>query len=566
MTRQFRQASPGLDILLLGIDSTPGDSGSHRFHCHPALEDCQPLISDQHFDAIVVADDLEGCSISEARNLAPDIPIIAHFRDDMPEDQILVAIQMGADDVIFDMHLCDQHMLVRQILVARERKQNTSPEPSGNADKLTGLPDRQAFLELLTGFIEQQPTQQLTLMIVDIDAFQSINDSLGHEVGDELLKVFASRLREVLEPEDLCARFGPDHFAIVTTGPQDGISASILSEALVSAVRKPYQLSQAAQDIYITVSLGLTVESTAKLDAEGFVRQADIALFSAKQQGRSISRFEPELAADAHYKHLLRNNLHQGLDNDEFFIEYQPQISLRSGKIRGVEALLRWQHPSLGLIGPDRFIPLLEETGLITDVGFWVINQVCQQLSTWQRNGKISNDFTASINISGKQFYNADLTSFIEEAISQHAIEASQIKLEITESLLINDHEVVNDKLYRLKALGVSICIDDFGTGYASLSYLRQFPIDTLKIDKSFIQNLGNTDQDDAIVLAIINLAHDLDFDVIAEGVETDAQQRFLVQHNCDAFQGYLFSRPISPKAVVSTVQGHRPSAFIHVA
>jgi EAL domain-containing protein (putative c-di-GMP-specific phosphodiesterase class I) len=239
---------------------------------------------------------------------------------------------------------------------------------------------------------------------------------------------------------------------------------------------------------------------------------------------------------------------------------------MHSGRIEGVESLLRWQHPSLGVIPPDLFIPLLEETGLITDVGRWIIESVCLQLKQWHDTGKVGPDFSVAINISSKQFHDSDLASFIEQAIIRHGVDPCQIKLELTESLLVVDTEQVADKLYHLKALGVAICIDDFGTGYAALSYLRQFPIDVLKIDKSFVQKIGASEQDDAIVLAIINLAHDLHFQVVAEGVETPLQRAFLTRHQCDTFQGYLFSKPIPPEKVHAHTDSPGHSAFIHVA
>jgi EAL domain-containing protein (putative c-di-GMP-specific phosphodiesterase class I) len=237
-----------------------------------------------------------------------------------------------------------------------------------------------------------------------------------------------------------------------------------------------------------------------------------------------------------------------------------------SGQVEGVESLLRWQHPSLGVIAPDMFIPLLEETGLICDVGRWIIESVCQQLKQWRDSGQVGADFSAAINISSKQFHESDLASFIEQAIIRNGISPSQVKLELTESLLVIDTEQVADKLDHLKALGITICIDDFGTGYAALGYLRQFPIDVLKIDKSFVQNIGASEQDDAIVLAIINLAHDLRFKVVAEGVETQQQRAFLTQHQCDTFQGYLFSKPIPAEQVRVHNDSPGRSAYIHVA
>lgn len=566
MLKSVKTSNGSLKLLLLGYETSPVAARSSN-----VLELTEPerklLDLPSGYDAIVVGPELECPIISALRSQAPDATIIAHLPDNAEQQEILNRIQMGADDVVFDSHMAIEELIGTQILIANQRREAAHiHKKQRSADTLTGLADRSQFLLQLQQMLSVKRVSRIAVMIFDIDAFKSINDSLGHEVGDELLRTVGERLLSLTEDGAFSARIGHDHFAIAIDNTHDIINASIYAETVIALVRKPYFLKSTAQAIYITVSLGLTLEDENETDADSLVRQANIALSRAREEGRCIARFEPTQAADAHYRHLLRNNLHSALANNELFMLYQPQIDMRTGKVVSVEALLRWQHPSLGLISPDLFIPLMEETGLITEVGMWIIDNVCQQLRAWRDAGTVNHQFSVAINISSKQFHDSDLATYIEQAIQRSGISARQIKLELTESLLVVDADEVADKLRRLKRLGVAICIDDFGTGYASLSYLRQFPIDVLKIDKSFIQSIGLSEQNDAIVLAIINLAHNLHFHVVAEGVETQAQRAFLTQNQCDTFQGFLFSKPVPASDIRSHNDTPGQSAYIHVA
>ncbi len=567
MTKSVTTNKNSLNILLLGYDSSPAIHRSRHITMTSVQDEFDSRIGQACYDAIIVSPTLKPSRIASARAQAPDLTIIAHIPDNADQQVMLERIHSGADDVLFDSHMAMEQLLSTQILIARERRQASKANTrAGAADVLTGLPDRNQFLQKLQQMLEQTRQFHIAVMIMDIHSFKSINDSLGNEVGDELLQSVGERLLTLTADGAFCARIGHDHFAIAIDNTADIVNASIYAETIVALVRRPYRLNSTSQDIYITISLGITIENEDATDADTMVRQANIALSQARLDGHCIGRFEPVLEANVHYKHLLRNNLHCALANKELFLVYQPQIDMLSGRIEGVESLLRWQHPSLGVIPPDMFIPLLEETGLINDVGLWIIESVCQQLKQWRDAGKVGADFSAAINISSKQFHDSDLAGFIEQAIIRHGVDPCQIKLELTESLLVVDTEAVADKLHQLKALGVAICIDDFGTGYASLAYLRQFPIDVLKIDKSFVQKIGSSEQDDAIVLAIINLAHDLHFKVVAEGVETQQQRAFLTRHQCDTFQGYLFSKPIPPEQVHAHTDSPGHSAYIHVA
>lgn len=553
--------------MLLGYDQPPFPATGHYEEAKTLWEFESRLMSGARYDGILVSPALRS-TLPHIRRLAPESVIIAHLEGPAAGEISLDAFQRGADDfLVTDSELREGHLLGRfQVALARRELTMARQQPAGDA--LTGLQDRRQFLAALEEWLRRPLAgRSVAVMILDIDTFKAINDSLGHAVGDELLQAVGGRLAQLTEDGVLCARIGPDHFAVATRQTRDLVAARVFAEALIAMVRRPYNLGSAGQDIYITVSLGLTLSETgasAQPHADQLLRQADIALAQAKQQGRAMVNFEPGQADDVCYKHVLRNKLHSALSKHEFFLLYQPLVSGRTGQVEGVEALLRWQHPTLGLVGPDAFIPLLEETGLIAEVGFWVIEAACRQLQAWLESGEVDASFSVAINISSKQFHHSDLEGFIRSIVQSTGINAGQIKLELTESLLVLDSELVTTKLQRLKALGVSICIDDFGTGYASLSYLRQFPIDILKIDRTFVKNIGAGPRDDAIILAIINLAHELDFEVIAEGVETAEQRTYLSRHRCDWLQGYLFSKPqpawkISEQLTRSHYQGkHR--------
>ena len=548
-------------ILLLGYERPPFATHNHYATATSLWELESRLIDGSHFDGILVSPALTG-TLPHLRKLAPESIIIAQLSERAAAQGSLQAFLEGADDILMAESELGEAQVTTRFHVARARRQCATARRLPQGDALTGLDDRRQFLEALEQWLQGPQGMAVAVIILDIDTFKAINDSLGHAVGDELLQSVGGRLAELREDGVLCARIGPDHFAIASCQAGDPVAAQVFAEGLIAMLRRPYHLGSTSQAIYITVSLGITLsdrDHTPPLRADQLLRQADIALAQAKQQGRRMVSFEPGQADDVRYKHLLRNKLHSALSNHEFFLHYQPLVSSRTGRMGGVEALLRWQHPTLGLVGPDAFIPLLEETGLIAEVGFWVIETACRQLQAWLERGEVDGSFSIAINISSKQFHHSDLESFIRRIVNTTGISASQIKLELTESLLVVDSELVATKLQRLKAQGVAICIDDFGTGYASLSYLRQFPIDVLKIDRTFVKNIGAGARDNAIILAIINLAHELNFEVIAEGVETAEQQSYLSRHRCDWLQGYLFGRP-QPAEKISE-QLARPSS-----
>lgn len=539
-----------LNVLLLGYKTPPFASRRHHLICAPDLASIAQKHSADTFDAIIV--DARSQDLARIRALAPEPSIIAHLGETASQDEILSTIKRGADDVIGSHRLQYEHDVITKIMMANERRrQHAANQRDVAGDPLTGLPNRQQFLTQLREMLVTTQGNPAALMILDIDDFQSINDSLGHQLGDQLLQNCAQRLLNISAGELLCSRIGPDQFALAMAHASDPIVTSIFAESVGAELHQPFCLPAANQDIYITTSMGLTFSEPPEVDAEKLMRQANIALARARQEGRRLARFDPRQADEVINRQLLRNSLHSALAKREFFLLYQPLINCANGRIEGVESLLRWKHPSLGLVSPEVFIPLLEESELIVDVGAWVIEAVCSQLKHWQTHKQVDPAFSAAINISSKQFLHQGMESHLEQTIVRCGIKPQQIKLELTESLLVSDPRLVSAKLGRLKALGLHICIDDFGTGYASLSYLRQFPIDILKIDKSFIANIGSSENDDAIILAIIDLAHKLRLKVTAEGIENETQRQFLSQYGCDFLQGYLFSRPV-PAAEIS--------------
>ena len=419
-----------------------------------------------------------------------------------------------------------------------------------NYDALTKLPNRTLFRDRLEHAMAyaRRYNHLVVLMFLDVDRFKAINDSLGHLVGDQLLQAVSERLRSCAREGDTVARLGGDEFAIVMEGIVDISDADIAAKKVLRAMSKSFILE--GHDMFVTASIGVTVYPSDSDDIESLIRNADTAMYRAKQAGRNNYQFYTEdMNTRAIESLLLQNNLRKALDNQEFLLYYQPQINLTSGEMIGMEALIRWQHPELGLLSPKQFISIAEETGLIIPIGEWVLRKVCLQLKEWQSRGLPL--FRVSVNLSACQFKQRNLVGIISEIIEETGVDPSYIELEITEGVLVDDEEKAIDILHKLKKLGMQISIDDFGTGYSSLSYLKRFPINTLKIDKSFIRDISTNADDAAIAEAIIALGHSLRLKVIAEGVETLEQLEFLSPRGCDEVQGFYFSEPLPELTIV---------------
>ncbi|HEV8231053.1 MAG TPA: EAL domain-containing protein, partial [Thermoanaerobaculia bacterium] len=421
-------------------------------------------------------------------------------------------------------------------------------------DALTGLPNRLLFNDRLTIALAQahRTHQKLATLYLDLDRFKVINDSLGHSVGDELLRRVADRLRVSVREEDTVARLGGDEFVILVPRISTAKDAETVARKILAAIRLPFAVEE--RDFFLTTSMGVSLYPSDGVDAEALVQNADTAMYRAKEQGRdNYQLYAPAMSSRAVERLSLENRLRQALQNQELVLYYQPIVDLRDGGVRGAEALLRWRHPERGLLQPATFITLAEISGLIAPIGRWVLQTACAQIRAWQAMGH--SGLTVSVNLSPRQFQQADLVSQVAEALSANGVEADRLDLEITESSAMENAELTINTLWELRKLGVGISMDDFGTGYSSLNYLKRFPIDRVKLDRSFVQDVVTNSEDAAIVRAVIAMAHTLKLVVVAEGVENENQLAFLRQQRCDEMQGFLFSPPVDPREFEKLLQ-----------
>ncbi|MBD2254347.1 sensor domain-containing protein [Nostoc parmelioides] len=419
-------------------------------------------------------------------------------------------------------------------------------------DDLTGLPNRVLFMDRLAQTINQakeSPNDLFAVLFLDLDRFKVVNDSLSHLVGDQLLVSFAQRLQSCLQPEDTLARLGGDEFAILLSHIQSIDDATHIAEKIHQALKLPFNLS--GYEVFTTVSIGIAFSTNDYIQAADLLRDADTALYCAKEQGKAWHIvFDSTMYDRAVALLQLETDLRWAIARQELYVVYQPIVSVATGKITGFEALVRWEHPERGLISPVEFIPVAEETGLIIQIGQFVLRESCQQLKQWHLEFPEFQHLSINVNLSGKQFSQPYLVEEIEQLLQEFELDANSIKLEITESAIMASPEQAATILQQLKTLGIQLCIDDFGTGYSSLAYLHCFPIDVLKIDRSFTKRIDSDSEQLAIIRAIVTLANNLEMSVVAEGVETVNQLVQLQLLKCDQAQGYLFSKPLSSDKV----------------
>jgi diguanylate cyclase (GGDEF)-like protein len=418
-------------------------------------------------------------------------------------------------------------------------------------DPLTNLPNRALFMDRLTHGLTraQRRHEHLAVLFLDLDRFKVVNDTLGHTVGDQLLVEVSRRLTSALRPGDTVARLGGDEFGILLEDVADAETAETVAVRVEESLGKSYHFE--GREVFVTASIGIAL-SSAKLGLpEEILRDADLAMYHAKAKGKARHEvFDGSMSAPALDRMDLEMDLRSAISRHEFRLHYQPILRLDTGKITEVEALIRWQHEKRGLLQPDEFIGLTEETGLIVPIGQWVLSEACKQARIWQIEYPTTPPLVMSVNLSAKQFQNPKLVEEITQALDESGLAASCLKLEITESTVMQDAPVTLTKLNELKGLGVRLAIDDFGTGYSSLGYLKRFPVDTLKIDRSFVKGLSPDGGDSAIVRAVVTVAKSLNMDVTAEGVETEGQLAELRALGCDRWQGFLFARPVSAERV----------------
>ncbi len=420
-------------------------------------------------------------------------------------------------------------------------------------DALTELPNRILLQEQLQGAIERSVRNglRLVLLFVDLDRFKAVNDGLGHSAGDALLKAVGMRLKASSRKIDTVARLGGDEFVIVLENIHHETQATSIAHKVRKALEKPYLIE--GRECFITGSVGISLFPRDGRDVETLLKNADAAMYQAKEKGRNnIQYYSQEMNVHSRERLFLEHELRHAVERNQLVLHYQPQVEPKTGKVLGVEALLRWRHPRLGLIAPAEFIPLAEETGLIISIGEWVIQTATTQTKAWQIDGLPL--LRVAINLSPRQFMEQGITSMIGDILQQNGLDPCYLELEITENLIMGDLENTVGTLQALKSMGVQLAIDDFGTGYSSLSYLKRFPIDRLKIDKSFVCDIDTNPDDAAITLAIIAMAHSMKLKVIAEGVETKAQLSYLKSRSCDEVQGYYFSRPLPADEITAVL------------
>jgi diguanylate cyclase (GGDEF)-like protein len=411
-------------------------------------------------------------------------------------------------------------------------------------DVLTGLPNRALILDRVEQMIARarRDNTEVALLFLDLDNFKDINDTLGHSMGDQLLIEVGNRLTRTLRGGDTVGRLGGDEFVVLAEGPSLAPGAEALAERILDVMRSPFELP--GSDVPLVISASIGIAEGVRSAGEELLRDADIAMYRAKSVGKQRAvMFLPSMQEAIVDKRMLAIDLHSALENDEFFLLYQPIVELDSGIVTGVEALLRWRHPERGVIQPDQFIPALESSGLIVPTGLWVLQEACRQGATWLAAGT---RLTMSINVSAKQLERDRIVDDVLRTLDETGFDPSLLILELTETTLMLDVEVTVERLKLLKALGVRIAIDDFGTGYSSLAYLRQFPIDIIKIDRTFVSGVVDTAEAATLVHTLVQLGKALGLGIIAEGVETDAQRRKLISEDTDSAQGFLFARPLT--------------------
>ena len=416
-------------------------------------------------------------------------------------------------------------------------------------DSLTDLPNRKLFMDRLGQALRRTMRQhnQVAVLFMDLDGFKVVNDSLGHEVGDLLLTVVAQRLRRCLRPEDTLSRFGGDEFVVLIEALDDSAQAVRVAERITEELRRPFIME--GRDLYVIASIGISLGDARTHDPDDLLREADTAMYRAKDEGGAFRVFDPAMYERAFTRLEVENDLRRAIEQEEFVVHYQPMVDLQTGELWGMEALVRWDHPERGLLEPSEFVPVAEESGLVIPMGEQILREACFRAKEWQEEDPRIPPLVMSVNLSASQLSRLDLADTVERVLGETGLEGSRLTLDVTETVYVKVLAGNTAILDRLRGLGVRFSIDDFGTGYSSLSYLKRLPADAIKIDQSFVKGLGEDVEDTAVVRMIIELAHTLGLEVIAEGVETEEQAALLKEMGCDFAQGFYFSKPLPPEA-----------------
>jgi diguanylate cyclase (GGDEF)-like protein len=499
--------------------------------------------------------DAEGLdALTQVQAVALDVPVIV-FSGRSDERIAVRAVQEGAQDYLIKGQV-DGRLLARSINYAVERKR-VEVELAHQAlhDALTGLPNRGLFLDRLAQALTRLGRHSSTLAVLfcDLDRFKVVNDSLGHGAGDLLLVDVARRLEYVLRAGDTAARFGGDEFVILCEDIVGAHQAIAIAERVSAALAAPFVLGE--DEAFVRTSIGIAMATGQESRPEALLRDADAAMYRAKERGGGVYEvFDDDMRARAVKRLETENALYRALERGEFILHYQPQVALATGAVSGMEALVRWQHPERALVAPGEFIGAAEETGLILEIGAWALREACEQLARWNVPGRSGSPLTMSVNLSARQCAHPDLVGIVQATLQETGVEPATICLEITETAVMADMEASVGVLDQLRVLGVTLAIDDFGTGWSSLRALQRFPVDEVKIDKSFVDGVARDPQEAAIVAAVISLSHALGLRTVAEGVETVAQVDRLRTLGCDVAQGYFFWRPAAPEELTQLV------------
>jgi diguanylate cyclase (GGDEF)-like protein len=504
-------------------------------------------------------DGVQVCSEIRKRGDTPYTYLILLTAKSQKAD-IVQGLNAGADDYItkpFDAHELESRVLAgsrildlqNELLSVREELRERATH-----DYLTGLPNRLLFGDRLTQKLAEasRRNSRVCVMFLDIDRFKVVNDGLGHQIGDQLLTQLASRLTKCVRDEDTVARMGGDEFTIILSDVESTADAIEVAERVLSTCSTPFDLDD--EKMHVSLSIGLSFYPNDGTDIETLVKSADAAMYRAKEgAGNGYVCFTQDLEAESAVSIEIESSLRHALERDQFVLHYQPRVGLVTGKVLGVEALIRWQHPELGLLYPDDFISIAERTGLIMPIGEWVLRTACMQNMAWQKAGIPPMEI--AVNVSARQFEQGDLLGLVKRTLRETGLAPEYLGLELTESTVMHHVDCANSIMSELKAMGVRVYIDDFGTGHSSLSYLKHLPADIVKIDKSFVKDITSDPDSAAIAGAIIAMAHRLNLSVVAEGVETLDQLDFLTSMNCDEMQGYFVSRPVAPESLLDILR-----------
>ena len=478
-----------------------------------------------------------------------------------PGRLVVVSAILAISAIAIWVLMSDLHATRRRLYSKAQHLKRSEAQRSHLAqhDPLTNLPNRLVTANLVTKAIDSaaEKGRQVGLLLLDIDNFKAINDSLGYAAGDELLKDVAARLQLIVREADTISRQGGDEFIMVLSDQDAGASAVSVAQRVQDVVCEPFFLND--MQLTVSMSIGIALYPRDGNDFASLLRKAELATQKAKATGRNrFFLFNKEMDVNTRERLSIQQDLRKALGRNEFVLHFQPIIRMGSGKLIGAEALLRWNHPEHGLLGPDRFIALAEQTGLITDIGIWVLNQACQQAKRWQARG--AGSLCVSVNLSAVQFQRGDLEAAILEALSNVDLPPALLELELTESMLLETSAHIQQRLMRLKKMGIKLAIDDFGTGYSNLSYLQRFQVDKLKIDKSFVTQLASSEPNQAIVKAIIQMAHSLNLETTAEGIEDRQVQDILAALGCNLGQGYLYAKPMPADDFMHFSRAHTPA------